>query len=80
MASDPPPAPDFHGFNVTRERRLEMAIELLNGLVQGAINDIAMMKRWHPASKRGSNYTRAMESLESRLATAEQECADVKST
>ncbi len=62
---------------VARERRLEMALELVASVLRGAQEDLDGMKRHHAPSKRGSNYTRFLESLERRLATAEQEARDV---
>lgn len=62
---------------VTRERRLQMAIEAFAGITAGMRQDLDVMKRWHAPSKRGSNYTRALESLESRLAHLEDEAFEV---
>jgi hypothetical protein len=53
---------------MTRARRLE----LLASIVKGAMEDLELMKLHHPPSKRGSNYTRALGSLERRLAALEQ--------
>ena len=53
------------------ERRLRSAIRDIGGVMVGALQDLETMKRWHPQSKRGSNYQRALDSLESRLRSAE---------
>jgi hypothetical protein len=63
----------------TRDRRLEMALELLRGIVSGSLSDLDQMKRFHPPSKRGSNYTRNLESLEARLAAADREIQEALS-
>ena len=52
---------------VLRERRLEMALEMLSGGLDGAMSDLDAMKASHPPSKRGSRYQRSLESLEQRL-------------
>lgn len=62
--------------NTTRERRLEIALQYFRGVATGAMQDLDAMKRAHPPSKRGSRFTHALESLESRLATIEHEAAD----
>ena len=48
-----------------------IALELAAGAAAGAIEDLDQMKRFHPPSKRGTNYTRHLESLERRLAAIE---------
>lgn len=47
-----------------------ITLEWLGGVLSGMAEDLDAMKRFHPPSKRGSNYTRALESLERRLAGA----------
>lgn len=58
---------------ITRERRLEMAIELLAGTLAGAETDMARMKQFHPLHKRSANYQRALVSLGQRLNGASEE-------
>lgn len=53
-----------------------MALELLTGALAGAMADLDTMKAAHPASKRGSRYTRALQSLEQRLAGGEAEARE----
>jgi hypothetical protein len=55
-----------------RERRLEMTIEHMAAIVRGCMDDLDKMKHFHAPSKRGANYTRHLESLESRLVCVEQ--------
>lgn len=40
------------------------------------MQDLDEMKRFHPPSRRGSNYTRALQSLERRLAALEAEARE----
>ena len=77
MLSPDTEAPDWCGVTITRERRLEMALELFASAANGAAVDLDTMKHFHPPSKRGSNYTRALESLERRLAALEVEAREV---
>jgi hypothetical protein len=61
---------------VSPQRRLEMAIESLGGVVAGAMQDIEVMERFYPPSKRGSSYQRALDSLKSRLLAVEAEARE----
>ena len=65
--------------DIPRERRIEMVLQLLVGTLAGAMEDLDEMKRAHPPSKRGSKYTRALESLEFRLSNGEADAREALS-
>ena len=67
---------EYHGMQITRERRLEMAVEAFASIASGAMQDLDLMKQNHPPSRRGSRYTHALESLERRLVGLEQEARE----
>ena len=65
---------------LSRERQLEMALEQISAVASAAVGDLETMQRWHPLSKRGDNYQRALVSLVQRLTALEQEARDALST
>lgn len=72
-----PPAPQVEAMPETAQQRAaRMALELVAGAAAGALQDLGEMKRFHPPSKRGSTYTKHLDSLESRLNAIEKEARE----
>ena len=66
----------FAGMTITRERRLEMALEMFRSFPDSALGDLETMKQFLPPSKRGRNFSRAMSSLEDRLNALKAEAVE----
>lgn len=66
------------GQPIPRERRLEMGLEFLDGMMSRAMEDLDAMKAAHPPGKRNGQFTRALERLEDQLNEAAKEVVQAR--